>query len=203
MKNTNKKPGLASFLCLLLLSVGSAQAAMVNFSLTGQITIAETSNPFNLLVGDEVIATGVFDDSSNIYDPTPGSGLSYIDFSTSYNNLQITIGSVSYTDSDDILSAPVLYFLDNIDGSSYLDGFTFRAERPEDSFSSTGENDFLFNGGLLDINNYIIDGTYIDGQWDAGSFVTTAAVPVPAAAWLFGSGLAFLTGLIGKRKNKR
>ncbi|MGD2138555.1 MAG: VPLPA-CTERM sorting domain-containing protein, partial [Gammaproteobacteria bacterium] len=38
----------------------------------------------------------------------------------------------------------------------------------------------------------------ITGYWDTSSY--TAAVPIPAAVWLFGSGLLGLAGIAGKKK---
>jgi len=41
-----------------------------------------------------------------------------------------------------------------------------------------------------------------DGFFGEGDIIATAPVPIPAAAWLFGSGLLALTGLTARRKRK-
>ncbi len=198
MKNTTKKTVSRSILCLLILAAGSAQAAMVNFTLTGQITIADANNPFGVAVGNEVTAAGVFDDSQYLEDISLAAGITYIDFSTTYNNMNITIGDISYSDSDDILGGPYMYFLNGA-----LDGLSYRAITANHSFSSSGENDFAFNGGVPDatIIDEFVANTYIQGNWTASSYTVTA-VPVPAATWLFGSGLVFLSGFIRSRRKQ-
>ena len=180
MKKINKKSTRNSILGLLLLTAGTAQAAMVNFTLTGEITNLDLTNPYGLSIGDMVTAEGVYDDS--ILSIAPEG--TFIDFSTGYNNMTISIGSITYTDDMDVLGGASLYFVGDM-----FDGLDYSAT--DGSFDSWGT--------LGTIDDFT--GTGIMGTWMADSFNATA-VPLPGAAWLFGSGLAFLAGIARSRSSK-
>ena len=167
--------------CTALLSTNPVQAAMVQFSLDGAITSATNPNIFNVAVNDIVTVTGLFDD--NII----GSGLTVVDFSTSYNNMLISIGNTDFTDAMDVFGGANMYFVDGA-----FDGIDYAAI--DTSFDSWG-----VIGGIPGFEDFTGNG--IAGNWNAGSFQTVSAVPVPAAIWLFGSGLALLAGF--SRRNKQ
>ena len=156
----------ASFLALVL--AGSAQATLVNFELTGTVDSVTTSNSSGLDVGSTITASGVFDDSV-----LTGVGLESISFADAGNDMTITAGSVIYTDALESTGGASLWLFDN-----QLDSLDYSATAGD--FSS-----FFFD--------FISNGQFA-GTWDAGTFTVTA-VPVPAAVWLFGSGLLALVGL--------
>ncbi|VAW70099.1 hypothetical protein MNBD_GAMMA10-3057, partial [hydrothermal vent metagenome] len=170
-----KKQIVTSFFCLAVLTASQAQSAIVQFSINGEITDAY-SNPFGLSTGDLISATGVFDDSS-----ISAAGVSYVDFSLSYNNMVIEVGSVNYTDELDLLGGASLYFSDGI-----LDGMDYEAISGSfDSWGYFGQVDY-YGVALEDFT-----GTGIAGNWILDSYQVTA-VPVPAAVWLFASGMLLL-----------
>jgi hypothetical protein len=191
MKNDVTKSISRLALCLFMLAAGSSQAAIVNFTLTGTVSTVESGNPFGLSLNDSIYASGTYDDSS--------ISQGYIDFTTSSNNFEITVGNTVFTESMSTLSYYGLFFLANGD----FEGLNYRSENAnQSSFSSDG---FLnFNGGTSGLasadHGTIIHPTYIEGTWDAASY-TTSPVPVPAALWLFGSGLIFLGGMAKRRKS--
>ena len=70
-----------------------------------------------------------------------------------------------------------------------------------------GVNPFNFAGQFLTGNTYQLilhsnswDSTYYNEKWNFDLTTTPAVVPVPAAAWLLGSGLLGLAGIARKRK---
>ncbi len=191
MKNDRIKSVSNYALCLFLLVTGSAQAAIVNFTISGNVEIAEPNNPFALLANSTISASGTYDDS------VIGAGLSFIDFSTITNSMQITVGNTIFTDDMSTIPDNGLFFQDGM-----FDGLSYRSIQTNISFSSSGFADMIFNGGVPDSfdNTLIAESTYIKGKWDAASFEVTP-VPVPAALWLFGSGLIFLSGISRRRKS--
>lgn len=166
----------------LLLSAGSAHAALVNFEFTGNVDFSLGYGGLN--AGDTVTVTGVFEDSVL----SGGSGT--IGFgSGSGNTLSIAAGSYTFTEVND-----ALYVL-------------------------TGASLILTSGALFDFNYQAIGGTngapadfdsaftsfwsdvYLSGTWN--TTVQTSPVPVPAAVWLFGSGLLGLLGLMGVARRRK
>jgi hypothetical protein len=171
-----KKTGMLAIFFTLLFGAVNVHAAPVSFTLYGEISTANSSNPFNLSAGNTVFVAGVFDDSPI------GSGLVFIDFSTPYNNMEITIGNTIYTDAMDTIGGASLYFFDGI-----FDGLDYEAS--DGTFDSWG---------YLGASQPDFTGTDIEGNWIASSFEVTA-VPLPAAVWLFGSGLVFLASIFRRR----
>lgn len=170
-------------LTILFLPLNSVYAAIVNFTLMGGITYADTANEFTLSMGDTIYASGQLDDSL-ITD-----GEIYIDFSTLYNNMGIRVGNRLYTDELDILGGAHIYFVDGV-----FDGLDYAAlDYSYDSWGYLGQIDSAGNA-LPDFT-----GNGIEGNWNASSFTMTA-VPVPAALWLFISGLG-LFGMLYKKKS--
>ena len=163
---------------LSLLTV-PAQATLVSFTLTGDITAAGNNNPFGVTTADVVTATGTFDN-------TGFTGL--LDQATLLS-LDITVGSESFTNSMDVnfgagditFSLGSFYSLD-FNADDGVNGAT----ADFDSFFTSFASD---NGGGSTKD--------IAGTWISYSQVV---VPVPAAVWLFGSGLL---GLVGVARRKR
>lgn len=185
MKISNiRKLTLSSVFCMALLTVNHANAAMVQFSLDGEVTTAASGNTFGLSVGNTVTATGTYDDS------VIGTGTVFVNFSLITNNMQINIGNTVYTDAMDTISGPSLYFVGGV-----FDGLDYEAI--DGTYTSWG-----VLGGTDPAGNILEDftGSGIGGNWIASSFTVTA-VPVPAAVWLFTSGMLLLGG-IARRKLK-
>ncbi len=178
-----------SFSCvtslLLMFSLNSANAALVNYVITGDIVSGDdyAPNVFGLTSGDTITATGTFDDSVLV----AGSGV--IDFSMgSGNTMTINVGTETFTAANDI---------------DYGSG-----TGPSIELSSLSLYDFDFlayagtNGATVDFSSFFT--TFDDFDQMFGDWRTTVeitAVPVPAAVWLFGSGLLALAG-VARRKTR-
>jgi hypothetical protein len=165
----------------LSLGVGSAQAALVNFTLTGEVIYADAGNGFSLNSGDTVSVIGTFDDSVL----TGGTGT--VDFSAvPGNSFTVTAGSFTFTEADDITggSYPNLElnagafvefnFLANIGGFGFFDSQLGYFDGDDDNFGT------------------------MSGVWTDFT-MTPVVVPVPAAVWLFGTGLLGLVGIARRR----
>lgn len=163
---------------VLMVVASSANAALVNYTVTGDVLLG--TNPFGLVPGDTITATGQLDDSVLI----DGTG-SILFGSGSGNTMTINVGNTEFYashDSDYAIGLPTLHFTGGL-----LDDF--------DTFIMAGVNDAPadFSSYLLGFN----DGASMYGEWQ--ETVEFSPVPVPAAVWLFGSGLL---GLIGFAKHK-
>ncbi len=180
-----KKLNIVWLAPVLALYAGMAQSALVDFVLSGDITSADAGNGFGVSAGDTITVTGTFDDSL-----LTGSGNETVFFdAASGNSLSFSLGSQSFTQMDDVDygagGAPKLTFTD---GS--FTGFQYLAE-----FGSYGY--FSSVGTLIDAGDDNFFNNYVGGSWVQYSLRTP--VPVPAALWLFGSGLLGLAG-IARRK---
>ncbi|MCW9003661.1 MAG: VPLPA-CTERM sorting domain-containing protein [Gammaproteobacteria bacterium] len=161
---------VTAWVFIMLLSMSSAKAALVNFEIQGTVIAGDEfgdPNAFNLSSGETIMASGIFDDSvlsAGMHDVFFGSG----------NVLSIDVNGTIFTHADD--AAASLSFTDGV-----LTDFDFMVAG---SFNSnfTQFDDF----GLM------------FGEWNA--VVATSPVPVPAAAWLFGSGLIALVGFVRRKK---
>ena len=178
------KTGFAYITTLLLMfSLGTANAALVNYVITGDVLSGDdfAPNVFGLTAGDTITATGIFNDSAL----TSGSG--FIDFSSgSGNTMTINVGTEIFTAANDT---------DFGTGGG-----------PSITLSSLSLADFDFqafmgsNGAVADFNSNFTsfdDFDMLVGDWQTDIQIT--AVPVPAAVWLFGSGLIGLAG-VARRK---
>ena len=168
-----KKIALAFVAAAMLTGASAIQAAIVNIEITGTIDAVFAGDTFGVNVGDEVIASGVFDDID-----LAGDGSGVIDFSVAGNDLNINVNGSIFTDSMDIYGGGLLTL-------------------------NSGHQLFDFQYGSIDgdfgsfFNDFMSDGQFT-GIWDTN--VTISAVPVPAAAWLFGSGLIALVGFVLRNK---
>lgn len=182
-------PKIASSLTAvaLLFGIGSAQAALVNFTLTGVVDSAQADNIYGLKKEGTVSVAGIFDDS------VLSSGLDEISFAPISNSLTVTAGSYSFTKADDN-DFETGHYPTILLTNGKFDGFDFAARAGTSGSFHSQPLGFYGN----DDNN-----KYISGSWTPLSFsmtpVPTSAVPIPAAAWLFGSGLLGLVG-VARRK---
>lgn len=164
--------------CLTLLVATGAKAALVNFEVFGTVDfVDESGNIYALSIGDSVSATGMFDDSGL----AGGSGT--IDFTDPGNSISLNIGSRTFTESDDG-GTPSL----TLDTGAMTD-LDFLASE-QDAFGQSVL--FSFFTTFQGTDNLV-------GSWDGASFSMTP-VPVPAAVWLFGSGLLGLAGIARRRR---
>jgi len=180
---------------LLIMVAGSAHAAMINYTITGDIT-DQGANTFGLLTGQTITASGVINTAPSIdYQIESGSLLGgdatgSINFGFgSGNTMTLTVGNTNFSPLDEY---------------NYLSGSTTI------SFSAgllLGVDSYIFPGtngpsGFESLGLAFNDWDTMTGVWRTSmAFVssTPSPVPVPAAAWLFGSGLL---GLIGFAKRK-
>ena len=181
MNKTNKISSTLFVLAMMFVT-SNVNAALVNFEITGIADFwADSGNVWGLALDDQITATGTFDDN------VLSGGTGTIDFSQdSGNSFTIAVGSITYFESDDSgyasLDLPTISLL-----SGSLDAFNFSTTLDGNGFDSFSN---IFDG--LDLNGYGINGTW-------NSTVTLSPVPVPAAVWLFGSGLIGLAG-VARRK---
>jgi len=191
------------------LAAGGVQAALVNFSLTGTITsttsicgvddrgdvYCERPNEFGLSVGDTIVVSGSYDDSL-----LTGAGSEFVGFGDGTgNSMSLTIGTSIYTQT-------------SADG--YVDGDWPRLLLSDGGFAGLGYTLYewfaTYESYGMNFESWEWLNPYEDpysgwafyGAWDAESFSATAAVPVPAAVWLFASGLIGLMAA-SRRKSGR
>jgi hypothetical protein len=193
MSQTLKRGGVTIAGLLMLLCMSGVQAATVNFTVTGSVDSA-FGTTFGLNVGSTITASGTFDDSAISTSPYTV----YFDLAHSGNTMTITAGSLTLNQTQDDSYAsggfPKIVF----DNSGNFLGIDFHVGFPDysafDSYSSNLPNPSTFILNDASFNT-------VSGTWTASSFAMTP-VPVPAALWLFGSGLLGLVGLT-KRKQKK
>jgi hypothetical protein len=183
MKKLLKRFALPGVLLALFCGMSSAYAAVQTYSytITGTVLVGEetTDNAFDLFVGDTVTAYGTFTADLSV----PGD-VTVMFGSGSGNTMTIDLNGTFLTANDDVDFAdntgPFLTF--NV--MSLTDFDYLKTTSP--AFNSS----FLFFDDLGGAEGML-------GQWD--SSVSLVVVPVPAALWLFGSGLIGLAG-IARRK---
>ena len=162
-----------------------ANAEMVNYTINGSV-IDGGFNVFGLSGGSSITASGQFENSAL----TNGNGVVSFD-SFSGNTMTISIGTEVVTEMND---------LDYYIGGKPSLSFTGGLLSSFDYASFWGVND-----ATADFQSYSLNFDDFDlmwGEWDPNVIISTTGtspVPVPAAVWLFGSGLL---GLIGFAKKK-
>lgn len=166
----------------LMCASGAAGAATLtyNYLITGDVLAGDewgTPNAFNLTGGGTITAYGTF--TADL------SGGALVSFGAgSGNSMTIDLngtllsagGDDSYGDGD----KPALAF----NGAMELTDFDYRKSDTAPAFNSLGV--------------YFDDFDQLFGQWRADAEVTV--VPLPAAAWLFGSGLLGVIAVSRRRK---
>lgn len=171
----------------MALGMGSVQAALWNFTLSGEVIYADAPNDYNLSGGSTVTVAGTFDDSV-----LTGGGNGTVSFATGNpygNTFTVTAGDIVFTPNEVFSGTPQLTLSAmNIDFAST--GFLFYGT---DTTSGATFNSYFsyFDGDDINLG-------YVSGDWLSFS-ATQVVVPVPAAVWLFGSGLLGLVG-IARRK---
>lgn len=173
-----------------LISVSNVNAALMNFTITGDVIFGEEGgiqNAFALVAGDTISLTGVFDDNALL------NGNGTISFGASSGNSL----SISFGDSSPLILTEMS---DENYGTQWTESFMTLTNNSLVDFSffarpGTNGSEAYFSSFGLGFDD--VDNLY--GEWNTN--VEMSAVPVPAALWLFGSGLIGLIG-IAKRKNK-
>lgn len=171
----------------MLVAMNSATAALIDFSIDGLVDSADAGNIFNVSVGSTITATGSFDDSLL----TGGQGL--------VTDLIITVGDLTFDNSMDAFGGGAI----TLTAGGAFDNLLYEAN--EGLLGSAAFFDSLsfarFTGSAF--NGPRVQGQFtelaIAGTWDQSTFTV---VPVPAALWLFGSGLLGLVGFT-RRKNRK
>lgn len=185
MRNTSK---MASALAAVALAfgMGSAQAALWNFTLSGEVVYADTPNDYNLASTSPVTVVGIFDDSVL----TGGTGT--ISFATGNpygNTFTVTAGDILFTPNEVFAGTPSLT-LNSMTVNFISNGFSFYAT---DTDTATTFNSYFSAFDGEDTNFALMSGDWL-------SFSTTpVVVPVPAAVWLLGSGLLGLAGITRRK----
>ncbi len=218
------KYGSAAALTLSMslgLGSGIAQAATITFAYEGIIDFAAGGAAFDAFLGETLRIEYTFDDTAmgnvdlNASSSAGGYTLSTYTAtvgSNSYNGVGSSSSDISVT--DDTFSNGSSFFdryLVTPDGvgpvGPAIGGLAFRGARIEflDSTMTAITGDGLpliqpdpsaFDALLLRIS--FDDNDDFEGRLSA-SIVTVSAVPVPAAAWLFGSGLLAMLGLARRK----
>lgn len=185
---------------LILLSIFlipfSAQAALVSTSLQGTVTEDNGGvNPFGLSNGDSIFASATYDDSV-VVGNSPDEQI-FIDGLSGWN-FTITLGSFSFSQADVTDQTYTSFYFDN----GQLDGISFFIE-PIDigNFTNILLEDFNASHSLFAEDASTGNPIYLEADWDFVNATPPSAVPLPAAFWLFFSGLMGLLG-IGKHRSK-
>ena len=157
----------------------SANAVLVDFTLQGTVDSADAGNIFNVVVGSNITATGSFDNS------LLAGGIA-----GAVTGTLITVGDLTFDNSMDTGGGAQITL--NSDGT--LNDFTYTAR--EGQLGALADFDSFFNsftGSALNGTKLKGSATALNiaGTWGALNVTT---VPVPAAVWLFGSGLIGLAG---------
>jgi hypothetical protein len=185
--------GLAVAL-LLFSAMPAAQAALVtyNYTITGDVLVGDELNPnvYGLTgnfgdPGDSITATGTFTADLG----TIGSETGTVFFATgSGNTMSIDLnGTFLFASNDDGYGTGIGPSLTFTSGSLF-----------DFDFQKVGSP--AFNSSFLSFDDF--DSMY--GEWtDLSLTVVPTVVPVPAAVWLFGSGLLGLVGIARSKKFRK
>lgn len=162
---------------VMMYGMTSVQANPISFTLIGNVDYADPGNAFSLVDNDSITVTGIFDNAG-----LTGVGTESVFFGGG-NTLNLDVGNMTFSEADDALAELV-----------FTDGaFTYL------SFSTMFGSDSFFD-------TYPCGVTCFEGQDDnlniiEGTWTSYSAVPVPAAVWLFGSGLLGLVGIARRKKS--
>jgi len=157
---------------LLALSFSYANAQIVNFNLEGEVTGTDDFFGANPFG----LSVGNIITATGSYDDIYLTGSGYDDIELV--SLNVSVGDTIYTEADANWLGSEISFL-----NGWFYGLYFDTE--DNEFNS----DYEFGGYM----------TNFDGEWTVYS-ESAPAVPVPAAVWLFGSGLLGLVGMARRKK---
>ena len=178
---------------IMFFFMSSVHAAIVHLQVTGEVQTAISYGTLPNSCPACIIADLVYDDTSIVFS-TGGGGesIATIDFSTgSSNTLSINAGGNIFDQTMDIDGVSEIVFT-----NGDLTDFNYSAEDGTQGDNGNGS----YPPETFDSFNLIISASDIGilvGQWNVAQL--PAVVPVPAAAWLFGTGLIGLIG-IARRK---
>ena len=171
---------------LIVLFLGTnVHAAMVTGSLTGNVSFADAGNIFGLSAGSTIQLDVLYDDGL-----LTGSGGETVFFNLPGNTMDFTVGTQSFTEAMDTAGGlgPTLFFFDG----------ELSEIKYDTKFGTLG----IFFSSIDFFEGNDDAGNAMGGNWDLMSYtVSPVVVPVPAAIWLFGSGLLALSGISRKQNN--
>lgn len=162
----------------------NVQAALVSGNLTGNLTFADAGNVFGLTATDTIELDVVYDDAG-----LTGAGGETVFFNLPGNTMDFTVGSLMFSEDMDTAGGigPTLSFFDG----------ALTEIKYDTQFGTSG----IFFSFISFFEGSDDAGNAIGGDWDLGSYaVSPAVVPVPAAFWLFASGLIALVGFSRRQK---
>ena len=170
----------------LVFGMGSAQAALWDFTLTGAVIYADAPNDYNLSYLSPVTVAGTFDDSLL----TGGTGtISFASGNAYGNTFTVTAGDITFTPDEEITGGIYPFLtLDSWALDTVNNGFTFYAT---DSATGATFNSYfdVFDG---DDTNF----DQIAGNWTQFS---VTAVPEASTYAMMLAGLG-LVGFMGARR---
>lgn len=195
----NKKlcTSLAAGVVMMCASAMPAHAATIQLQAFGQIdAVFGTPTLLDLAVDDTVIMTVEWDT-----DDVAVSGADVVDFSSMiidfYNSVSSIVLSIN-VDNTAAESANVLHFFDgdlvDVDVLGFFQDFVTDVDYGHfvgDGFFNVFEYDEFGDSTLALVGSYILP---------LGTTPPVAVIPVPAAVWLFGSGLLGLIGIARRRR---
>jgi hypothetical protein len=175
---------------ILAFTASVSHAATYSFSIVGTVDVGEEffglgSNSWGLSAGDTIIASGMFTTSLT---GGVGNESGVVEFGQ-FDGNTLTIetssgGDIASESGDD-------GYLTNPASLTFSDGALSHFDFLASSAGATG-----FNSSFTSFDN--LGGGTLFGTWDTN--VTLSEVPIPAAAWLFGSALLTLAGLSKKKR---
>jgi len=191
----------------------SASADVVNFTLSVGNIVGLGTGPFADVSVDRTSTTS----ATVTFTANTGGGYAFIDGSAAGLNVAgaFSVGTINYVCSSLTLCGtsashlPTPYTVDlsngNVDGAGTFnlqlnqnDGWGAGTEQISFDLTATGTNSWASAASVLTANdkgNMVVAHVGLT----PGTFTGFATVPIPAAAWLFGSGLIGLIGVARRR----
>lgn len=172
--------------CMIALPL-IANAELVRHDFIGDVEYANLGNAYGITTSSIVTGYAIYDDS--LLHPTITPGKIYVGLHPEFQ-LRITIGNYTFSEANDTqgLGFPELIF-----SGTTLIGLDFNtAFSPPNYIDANGT---AWGAGL--------NGTFqAEGDFDFSVFTPVpVVVPIPAAVWLFGSGLIGLIGMARRKAN--